>query len=308
MDDLRNIPIGEIIETTILLRPVRVNEIEFHELLDSIRKEGVLQPVLVRPRGDKFEIVDGMYRFTASKAAGLTHLPCKVVSLTDDEVLRIQLQAQVIRPTTTRMELAERLNWLIGKGYTLPELARLINKSKDWITKTLQLNRLHPEAKKMFVRGEITFRVALPLSTLPMKLQVDQLPLIHTLSVPEFVESCRVALKEFREWARNGKTETTELRRYEPYAHLRQISELRDEARYFTAANTVLLEMDAKTPMDGWRSCLAWVLHLDPKSVRNQLEKQERSRNEKISAAERRKRDRELRLQLSKNQDFKNEQ
>lgn len=309
MDDLRNIPLSDLIETTIPLRPVRVNEVEFHELLDSVRKEGVLQPLLVRPRGDKYEVVDGMYRFTAARAAGLTSVACKVGDYTDEDVLRIQLQANALRPVTTRLEFAERLNWLISeKGYSLPELARLVNKSVKWISEVLEMNSLHPDVKKMVVRGELPIKAAVALATLPSKLQAEQAPLIHTLNTVEFVESCRVALKEFREWIRTGKTETTELRRYEPHAHLRQLRELRDEARDFIAARAVLVETDAKTPLDGWRSCLAWVLHLDPQSVRTQLEKQERAKNEKLSAADRRKRDRELRLQLSKNQDFKNEQ
>ena len=73
MEQLLRIPIESLVETTMPLRPVRKVSVEYQELVDSVRDKGILQPLLVRPHGDKYEVVEGSYRRAAAIECGLSH-------------------------------------------------------------------------------------------------------------------------------------------------------------------------------------------------------------------------------------------
>ena len=309
MQDLQYIPLADIVESTLPLRIVRKNTVEFRELVDSIKDIGIIQPLLVRPRGDKFEVVEGGHRRAAARELGLDQLPCLVRELSDQQVLSFQLQAQAIRPTMQKIEYAERLHHIMkAKQLTLPQMSAMLHKSTKWLSQQLSLRRLSREAKEMVNRGEISVKAAAALARLPNKMQKDYTLQAVTLTAAEFVEEVRVALKNFREYVKTGRTEMNQLRLAEPMPWLRQMRELRLEARTCENAGTVIKRMGGVTSVDGWRACLAWLLHLDPESIERQFEKQEKARHEKLTAAEKRQKDRQLRDHLIQIKDFKNEQ
>ena len=296
---LMKISADMLVETPCPLRPVRRTSVEYRELVDSVKQKGVLQPLLVRPVGDKFEVVDGSHRFSAGIECSLAVFPCLVKEMTDDEVLSIQLQMNAIRPTTQKSEFADRLHELIdAKQLTLPQLSKMVNKSVSWLRDILSLRRLNAEARDMVNRGEIPVRQASMLARLPPKLQAQYNMLAVTMPADEFIETCRVVLKNFREMVREGRTEFTMLRQYEPVPYLRQMREIRHEALTSENAGVIIELMGASTPVDGWRACLAWLLHLDPVSIKDQFDNKERVQYERLSAPERRKKDRELKSLL----------
>jgi hypothetical protein len=228
--------------------------------------------------------------------------------MTDAEVLSIQLQANAIRPTTRKAEFAERIHHIMEeKKLTLPQLAAMFHKSPVWLRGILSLRKLGAEARDMVNKGELGVQVGMMLARLPMKMQGDFLYKAATLPTAEFMEQARDALKNFREYVKAGRTEMNITRMAEPMPFLRQMKELRHEAATCEKAGVVITAMEGTTPIDGWRACLAWVLHLDPESVMQQFEKQERAQHEKLSADQRRKADRLLRKQLISLKDFKNE-
>ena len=101
-DEFREIPLDQIVEPWIVLRIVNRESVEYLELRDSIAHQGLLNSICVRPstrRPGYYEVVDGMYRWTAAKELRLSALPCVVKhSLTDQDVLAIQIQANALRP------------------------------------------------------------------------------------------------------------------------------------------------------------------------------------------------------------------
>lgn len=144
------------------------------ELAESIRKHGILQPILVREVDTAFyEIVAGERRFYAAKDAGLKEIPAKILTLTDSETLEIQVIENLQRADLHPMEEAEGYQQLMKKyGYgTADEIAAKIGKSRSYVYGRMKLCSLCPEAKKAFLKGAVNASVALLLARVPEALQ-----------------------------------------------------------------------------------------------------------------------------------------
>lgn len=127
------------------------NEQELNELSDSIKQNGVLQPLLVRKVGNYYEIVAGERRYQASKLAGLKKVPVIIREISDEDVFKLALIENLQRSDLTPIEEARGYKQLIKeKDLTQEELSRILSKSRSAITNTLRLLDL-PEAVQGFV-------------------------------------------------------------------------------------------------------------------------------------------------------------
>jgi len=296
------IPVDKILAPKIQLRLVNKSSVDYFELRDSVRLDGILQPLLVRPLGDKYEVVEGNWRLSAAKELGLPEIPCLVKDYTDDEVEVIQLKTNAIRPKTGMADFANRLHDLMDRRkLTLAELAALVNKGVPWLRTVLTLRRLLPEAKKMVDRGEISVKNAAALAKLPHKIQKNFVPHAVTTKGKEFEEIIRVAIKDWREFCQGNRLDWSEYRAQHATAYLRQMHEITAEADNRKAAGLVLLKMGAKTPMDGWRACMAWLLHLDPDSFDNQTKEKGGGLSKQLVYEDRRRENRKLINNLRRN-------
>lgn len=280
----------------IQLRPVRKTSVQYHELLDSIKVDGLLQPILARPRHDEegaYEVVEGNWRRAACIDAGLSKVPCLIKDLSNDQVALIQLKTNAIRPETTRSEYAARLKKLMDDNhYTIPQMVRLINKDANWIRRILRLNRLSNDVKKMVDRGEISIVNAYELVKLPPKLREKFVPQAVVLPCKDFKEMVRASLKDWREFCQRDKIGWIEYKSDNVVGFLRTMKEFNAEVKTRMAADRVLKRMDAKTPLDGWKACLAWMLHLDPESAEKQEFAKEGHRGKAFRLKELRKQNR----------------
>lgn len=132
-------------------------EEELSELTDSIRQNGILQPILVRRNGPTYEIVAGERRYQAARAAGLTEIPVIVRDVSDEDVFRLALIENLQRSDLTPLEEARGYRKLLTeKGMTQEELARALSKSRSAITNTLRLLDLPPEIQEQVEEGRLT--------------------------------------------------------------------------------------------------------------------------------------------------------
>ena len=163
------------------------------ELTESVKKQGVLQPILARPwpkhYGQEkirpgtwpgeglpgYEIVAGECRFTANRNAGYTEIPALVRDLTDEEVLYLQIIENLKRQDLHPLEEAEGYQAIMDlNGKTADELAEEIGKSRAYIYARLKLTALSPDVRKMFLANELSASVALLVARIPVKkLQVE---------------------------------------------------------------------------------------------------------------------------------------
>lgn len=133
------------------------DETQLSELSDSIKQNGVLQPILVRKKGDMYEIVAGERRYQASKLAGLKEIPAIVRDIDDAEVFQLALIENLQRSDLTPIEEARGYRQLLDtKGLTQEGLAKILSKSRSTIANTLRLMDLPQEVQDMMEEGQIT--------------------------------------------------------------------------------------------------------------------------------------------------------
>ncbi len=126
-------------------------------LADSIREKGVLQPLLVRRQGDKYELIAGERRWRASKLAGLTEVPVVVKELSDQEVLEAALVENILRENLSAIEEAEGFQRLIDEfAHTQEALAQIVGKSRSHIANTLRLLALPQEVQELVREGRLS--------------------------------------------------------------------------------------------------------------------------------------------------------
>ena len=119
---------------------------DLKELADSIKEKGVLEPILVRPKDGKFEIVAGERRFRAAQLAGLSEAPCIEHDVADNEALEISIIENIQRKDLNIYEQAFSLK-SFGEiyGYTHQEIATKIHKSRVTVSELIRITDLPPE-------------------------------------------------------------------------------------------------------------------------------------------------------------------
>ena len=126
-------------------------------LRDSIKEKGVLQPILVRNKGDKYEIIAGERRFQAAKLAGLATIPAIIRNLNDKETLEIALIENIQRENLNAIEEANGFNRLMKEhNYTHEGLSKTIGKSRTYISNSLRLLDLPKDVQKLVSDGKLS--------------------------------------------------------------------------------------------------------------------------------------------------------
>ena len=122
------------------------------ELTASIREKGILEPLLVRKVGGRYEIIAGERRYRAAIEAGLADLPCVIRESSDAEMMELALVENLQRKDLTAFEEADGLRVLAEKyGYTHEAMAEKLGKSRSSITETLSLGAM-PEPIRQLCR------------------------------------------------------------------------------------------------------------------------------------------------------------
>lgn len=137
------------------------------ELASSIKARGVLQPILVRRRGDEYELVAGERRWRAATQAGLQEIPAVVKELTDSDALQVAIIENVQRQDLDPLEEAEAYLQLIRQyDMTQDAVAEAVGKSRSAVSNSLRLLKLPESVLAMLAEGKLTAGHARALMTL----------------------------------------------------------------------------------------------------------------------------------------------
>lgn len=137
------------------------NEEELNELANSIKMYGILQPLILRPIGDKYEIIAGERRYKASTIAGLTEVPAILVNLDDQTSAELAIIENIQRKDLTAIEEAKSYKKLLDLGnLTQDQLAAKMGKKQSTIANKLRLLNLVPEAQDALLHNSISERHA----------------------------------------------------------------------------------------------------------------------------------------------------
>lgn len=133
------------------------DEEELQGLADSILSVGIIEPLILRPMGDKYEIVAGERRWRAAKIAGLTKVPAIVRNLTDEQVRETALIENIQREDLNPIEEAQAIKELIDKHNLKQEdLAKRLGKSRSALTNSLRLLKLPDVVQDHLIRNNLT--------------------------------------------------------------------------------------------------------------------------------------------------------
>jgi len=120
------------------------------ELMLSIKEKGVLEPILIRPKQGRYEIIAGERRYVAAKLAGLREMPCIEMSVEDNEAMEIALIENLQRKDLDVFEEADGLKTLAdGYGYHHNEIAKKLGKARSTITEIINVSKIPNEIRNM---------------------------------------------------------------------------------------------------------------------------------------------------------------
>ena len=156
------------------------DEDALNELAKSIRQHGIIQPLVLRKVGNKYEIIAGERRFKASFIAGLTKVPAVVIDLNDNESAEVAIVENIQRRNLSALEEAKSYKKLLDRGYlTQEELATRMGKTQGAISNKLRLLNLSNEVQEALLNNEISERHA--RSLLKVEDEEEQVELLRTI-------------------------------------------------------------------------------------------------------------------------------
>ena len=156
------------------------NEQALKELSDSIKAHGVIQPIIVRKIGDKYEIIAGERRYKASAMAGLTKIPAIIRNLDDKETSKVALLENLQRKDLTPIEEARTYQKILElDSMTQEELGRTMGKSQAAIANKMRLLSLPDEVQEALLKDQISERHA--RSLLNLETSQEQINMLNNI-------------------------------------------------------------------------------------------------------------------------------
>lgn len=178
------------------------------ELQESIRSKGILEPILVRSKGSRFEIIAGERRFVASKNLGLKELPCIDMDVADNEAMEIALIENLQRKDLEIFEEADGLQALADlHHYHHQDISEKIGKARSTITEILSIARI-PQKVRDIIKESGAFGRTTIIEIAKQKTEEDMLKLAH-----EIVDR-RLTREDTRDLAKYLKGKTKKLKYY----------------------------------------------------------------------------------------------
>jgi ParB family chromosome partitioning protein len=161
-------------------------------LVNSIREHGLIQPILIRPVSQGFEIVAGHRRYQACKSLRWRFIPCKIREMTDKQAFEIQLTENIQRKSMDPIEEAEAFRrYVIDFGWGgVSDLAKKIGKSEEYVSHRIQILKLPEEIKNKISSRMLNVSKAIEISTIPIEKQSQ--------IVGEIIEN-NISVKRIRE-------------------------------------------------------------------------------------------------------------
>lgn len=272
------IPVNKIRQNEVALRGVDRESEGYLGLQDSVKKKGILIPILVREYENPDEkgttlygLIDGLQRYNAALDAGLEKIPAQITDKDQAEIEEIQIITNAKKIETKPIQYAQQIDRLLNRNPTLTvnELAGRLSSTPNWIYKMLgMLKKLHSELKPLVDNSTIKLSQAIELSKLPPEEQMTWSDAAITKDIGEFTAMVAQRVKSIKEDRRKGKLEAPPT--FEPVAHGRKWGEVRSEYLTPTVRDGLLERAQATTAQQGWNLAIAWCSWMDPDSQAQQ--------------------------------------
>ena len=232
---LRSIDIESIVANSRQPR-TKWDSVGLEQLAESISQVGLLEPIIVRPRGEKYEIIAGERRWRACKAAGWQEIPALVRSMEDAESLAAALIENLQREDLNPVEEARAYEMLsVEHGLTHEEIARRVAKDRTTVTNLMRLLKLAEPILEHVSRGTLSVGHARVLLSVPEH---------HRIAAAERIVREGWSVRDAEAWVArtsgNGRNRPRALRRgAQKSDHLRRVEE--DLCRHFATEARIRL-------------------------------------------------------------------
>lgn len=291
------IKLSQIRESPVALRSVDKESEQYQQLADSVRKRGILTPILVREFEDPekpgqmlYGLIDGLQRYSAALDAGQTEIPAQIRDMNQAEVEENQIIANAKRIETKPIEFARQIERLFARKPTLTaqELCNTLSCSTTWLYKVMGINRnLHDDLKPLADDSRISMANAYELSKLPKEEQATWSDRAMTQDVGEFTAAVAARVKEIKEAKKAGRKAAPPT--FEPVAHARKWAEVKNEFLNHGYRDSMIKRHKVTTPEAGWDLAIAWVANMDPDSQVQQRQDHEAREKKRTEESETRK-------------------
>lgn len=270
---LKYVAISEVRENPVALRAVNKKDEGYAGLVDSVRLEGVLNPISVRQMTDNetgakyYSLVDGLHRYNAALDAGLDEIPVHIITADDAKVLELQLMANIHKVDTRPVEYSKQLSRILANNplMTSAELSVKLGMSPTWVAQRLGLVKLDGAVAELVDENTINLSNAYVLAKLPPDEQRNFIERAITMAPAEFTPTVNARVKEIRDAKRQGREAApTE---FVPIPHVRKLGEIKAELESPDALLSLVREQGLKTPEQIVKATIAWTLHLDDMSI-----------------------------------------
>ena len=158
-------PIGRVVPIDLLdPNPQQPRQVmgDLSELMASVAEKGIIEPLIVRQMGARYQIIAGERRYHAAVQVGLRDVPVVIRDASDAEVMELALVENLQRKDLTAFEEAEALHQLAHRcGYTHEDMARKLGKSRTAVTESLALNNMPEEVRNLCRLADITSKSTL---------------------------------------------------------------------------------------------------------------------------------------------------
>jgi len=219
-NQLRHLPV-DLIERGKYQPRLEINQDALEELASSIRAQGVVQPIVVRPisASNKYEIVAGERRWRASQLAGLHEIPALVREFSDQAAMCVALIENIQRENLNPIDEARALSRLIKEfEMTHDAAAEAVGRSRPTVTNFLRLLELHANVQKMLETGKLEMGHARAILALP----IEQQPEVANKIIKQGL-SVRESERLIRRLTSNATTKKTKSRSLDP--NIRRLQE-----------------------------------------------------------------------------------
>lgn len=202
--ETQNITHGELtqLDVTLLQRGEyqprgQIQDEDVEELAQSIKKHGVMQPIVVRPLGDsgRYEIIAGERRWRASRVAGLTHIPAIVRELSDQVAIALALIENIQRQDLNPMEQALALQRFHDEfEMSHQEIAETVGKARATVSNLLRLLTLHSDVKQMILHNTLDMGHARAI----LSLKLEDQP-----KMAKIVQEKQLSVRQTEQWVKS---------------------------------------------------------------------------------------------------------
>ena len=198
--NIRKVLIGELARNKYQPRTI-FDEEKLKELSESIKKNGMIQPIAVRKNNsssEPYEIVAGERRWLAAQKAGLHDVPITILDLNDSETLEVAIVENIQREDLNVVEEAKGYKRLNEEfGYDQDKIANMMSKSRSHISNTLRLLNLPKDIIAMLEQGELTAGQARPLIGMPNASSIAEEIVAKKLSARSIENIKKIKSKSF---------------------------------------------------------------------------------------------------------------